>query len=53
MKNLTMIELAQILKLPENEEILMLLDLGTAAEGTIPLPNHNSRKNLTDTVTYI
>ncbi len=53
MKNLTMIELAQILKLPENEEILMLLDLGTAAEGTMPLPNHNSRKNLTDTVTYI
>ena len=46
-------ELAQILKLPENEEILMLLDLGTAAEGTMPLPNHNSRKNLTDTVTYI
>ena len=40
-------ELAQILKLPENEEILMLLDLGTAAEGTMPLPNHNSRKNLT------
>ena len=53
MKNLTMIELAQILKLPENEEILMLFDRGTAAEGTMPLPNHNSRKNLTDTVTYI
>jgi hypothetical protein len=32
MKKLTMIELAQILKLPENEEILMLFDRGTAAE---------------------
>ena len=40
------------LGLPENEEILMLLDLGYAAEGVGPLPNHESRKPLSDTVTY-
>lgn len=41
------------LSLPENEEILMLLDLGFAAEGTGPLPNHSSRKPLSDTVSHI
>ena len=46
-------ELAQILNLPENEEILMLLDLGIAAEGTRPLPNHNSRKEVSETISYI
>lgn len=40
------------LGLPENEELLMLLDLGYAAEGTGPLPNHESRKPLEETVTY-
>ena len=40
------------LGLPENEEILMLLDLGFAAEGTGPLANHASRKPLEETVTY-
>ena len=37
----------------ENEEILMAMDPGYAAEGTGPLPNHNSRKPLTETVTYL
>ncbi|WP_026499026.1 nitroreductase family protein [Butyrivibrio sp. WCD2001] len=46
-------ELAKDLGLPENEEILMLLDLGYAAEGAGPLDNHNSRKELSETVTYI
>lgn len=46
-------ELAKELGLPENEEILMLLDLGYAAEGAGPLPNHASRKSLDETVTYI
>ena len=41
------------LGLPENEEVLMLLDLGYPAEGTGPLPNHNMRKELTETVTYM
>lgn len=40
------------LSLPESEELLMLLDLGYAAEGTVPLPNHGSRKPLSETVTY-
>lgn len=40
------------LELPENEEVLMLLDLGYAAEGAGPLPNHNSRKPLSDTVVF-
>ena len=38
---------------PEEEEILMLLDLGIAAEGTEALPNHSSRKELAETVTYL
>ena len=41
------------LGLPENEDILMLLDLGYAAEGVKPLANHFSRKALSETVTYI
>lgn len=44
---------AQLLGLPENEDVLMLLDLGYAAEGAGPLPNHRSRKPLSETVTYI
>ena len=46
-------EQAQALNLPEDEEVLMLLDLGIAVEGTKALPNHNSRKELTETVTYM
>lgn len=46
-------KLAQALGLPENEEILMILDLGFAAEGVTPLPNHSARKPLTETVRYL
>lgn len=46
-------ELKISLGLPESEEILMLLDLGFAAEGAGPLPNHNSRKELSETVKYL
>ena len=46
-------ELAKELNLPENEEILMILDLGYAAEGAGPLANHNSRKALSETVSYM
>ena len=45
--------LAVDLGLPENEEILMLLDIGYAAEGAGPLDNHNSRKEQSETVSYI
>ena len=46
-------KLEELLGLPENEEILMLLDLGYAAEGAGPLPNHGNRKPLEETVTYM
>ena len=46
-------KLAQALKLPENEEVLMVMDLGYAAEGAGPLPNHASRKPLSGTVSYL
>lgn len=46
-------ELHTALGLPANEEILMLLDLGFAAEDAHPLPNHFSRKPLDETVSYI
>lgn len=40
------------LELPDDEEVLMLMDLGYAAEGFKPLPNHDSRKELSETVSY-
>ena len=46
-------KMAEAIDLPENEEILMLLDLGYAAEGAGPLPNHSSRKPLSETVSYL
>ncbi|MDD2955650.1 MAG: nitroreductase family protein [Oscillospiraceae bacterium] len=46
-------DLAKDLALPEDEEILMLLDLGYAAQGAGPLPNHSQRKPLSETVDYI
>ena len=44
---------AEALGLPEHEEVLMIMDLGYAAEGAGPLPNHESRKPLSGTVTYL
>jgi len=44
---------AEAFQLPENEEILMFLCLGFAAEGSSPLANHSSRKPLEETVTYL
>ncbi len=46
-------ELAKELDLPENEEILMIMDLGYAAEGGKPLANHSNRKPIEETVTYM
>ena len=46
-------KLAQALSLPENEEVLMVMDLGYAAEGAGPLANHSSRKPLSETVSYL
>ena len=44
---------AKALALPENEEVLMLLDLGYAADDFKPLPNHTARKPLAETVQYL
>lgn len=44
--------LAKELDLPDDEEILMLLDLGFANDGVKPLPNHTKRKDLAETVVY-
>lgn len=43
----------EVYKLPEREEIVMMIDLGYAADGAGPLPNHKSRKDLSETVTYL
>lgn len=44
---------AKALHLPENEQVLMLLDLGHAAPDVGPLPNHTARKPLAETVKYL
>ena len=44
---------ASALGLPENEEILMVMDLGYAADGAGPLANHGKRKPLAETVRYL
>ena len=46
-------EAAKAFSLPEKEEVLMLLDLGYAAEGAGPLPPHSQRKDLSETVQYL
>ena len=46
-------KMAEVLRLPENEEVLMAMDLGYAAEDAGPLPNHSNRKDLTETVSYL
>lgn len=46
-------KLAEALGLPENEEVLMVMDLGYAAEGVKPLAGHTNRKELTETVSYM
>ncbi len=46
-------ELGAALGIPETENILMMMDLGYAAEGAGPLPNHASRKDLSETVSWL
>ena len=46
-------ELAEVMELPKQEEVLMLLDLRYHAQGTGPLPSHSERKSLRETVTYL
>ncbi len=46
-------KMAETFSLPENEEILCCLALGYAAEGSKPLANHDSRKPIEETVSYL
>ena len=46
-------KLASALGLPDSEEVLMVMDLGYAAEGAGPLENHGKRNPLSETVRYL
>lgn len=46
-------EAAKQFELPENEVVVMALDLGYPAEGAGPLPNHENRKALSETVSFL
>lgn len=46
-------EAARVFDLPAGEVVLSAMDLGYAAEGVGPLPNHSSRKDLDETVTRL
>ena len=43
----------EVLELPENEEVVMLLDIGYKAHDFEPLPNHYSRKEILETVKFL
>ena len=44
---------AELLGLPENEELVMLMDVGYAVEEAAPSPMHVSRKDISETVRYL
>ena len=46
-------KLEEALGLPQNEEVLMLMDLGYAAEGVEPTPNHTTKKPASETIAYL
>ena len=43
----------KVLGLPDNVQVVMLLDLGYAAEGVVPAPKHDEKKPLEETVKYL
>lgn len=45
--------LVKALGLPENEKVLMILDLGYASKDAAPNQNHFNRKPISETVTYL
>lgn len=53
LKEIALEKMAAALELPENEEVLMVMDLGYAAEGIGPLPKHTDRKPLEQTVSFM
>lgn len=46
-------EVKEALGLPENEEVLMAMDIGYAAEGVVPHKLHTTREEIFETVRYI
>ena len=46
-------KLAKALNLPDNEEVLMVMNLGYAAPDTKPLDSHKNRKAMEEIVRYI
>ncbi len=53
LKEIALEKMVAALELPENEEVLMVMDLGYAAEGIGPLSNHTNRKAIEQTVTLM
>lgn len=45
--------MAEVLGLPENEEVLMMMDLGYAAADAPMNPLHTKRKDISETVVYM
>ena len=45
--------LAAALALPDNEQVVMIMDLGYGAEDAQPLPSHSKRKPIEETVVYM
>ena len=44
---------AELLGLPGNEELVMLMDIGYAAEDAAPSPMHEKRKDISETVKWL
>lgn len=43
---------AEAMKLPENEKVVLLLDIGYAADGVRPTPMHEKTKSIEELVSY-
>ena len=46
-------EVAKSFNLPDDEDVLMLMDLGFGTDDAHPLANHFKRKELSETVSYL
>ena len=46
-------EVIKVFGLPENEDVLMVMDIGYGDENYGPSTNHENRKDLSETVTYL
>ena len=46
-------EVIKVFDLPENEDVLMVMDIGYGDENYGPSTNHENRKDLSETVTYL